>query len=128
MDWSLGDLTDYDAHPWMEPIMRYIEPKIIRGTFLPCWEWGGRYQVTKAGTPYERHYPTVNINAVPLDHSSELITHYVHRFMAETFWEIPPGHVVYRLCENERCVNPNHMSVSYRNDPDPGRNPLLAKS
>jgi len=108
----------------MEKIMRYIEPKIIREGFLPCWMWGGSYKVVKPNTPYERAYPIVRINKIPLDHKSELEEFYVHRFMAETFFDIEPGQVVIRLCGKTDCVNPNHLQVTYRNDPNPGRNPL----
>lgn len=118
LSWSLSELWDFNVHPYMEGIVKYIEPKLVRGTFLPCWMWTGRLQYFNRGMINEYSYPTVYmpINLARPDHGRKL--KYVHRYMAEQFWDFPTNWIVYRTCGHQDCVNPQHFAISYRNDPD----------
>ena len=116
IDWTLAECTDYRVRPHMEIIMRYIEPRIVRGTYLPCWIWNGRFQYYNRGKENEYAYPSVSI-PVNADHSKGLAAVAVHRYMAQTFFGVKPDEIVYRTCKKFNCVSPHHIAVSYRNDP-----------
>lgn len=121
MTWTLAEMWDFEAHPYMERIVRFIEPKITRGIFLPCWLWSGRHQYFNRGSAHNEYmYPTVNM---PIDINNPDLGRkvvYVHRFMAETFFHVEPGEIVYHVpeCQYKNCVNPAHLVVSHRNDPE----------
>ncbi len=117
LSWSLSELWDFRTNPHMEGIMQYVEPKLVRGINLPCWMWGGRIQWFNFGHHNQYGYPTANI---PTDLNNPKKTRkvtYVHRYVAEQFWDFPKGYIVYRTCYKQNCVNPQHFAISYRNDP-----------
>lgn len=117
LDWTLSQMWDFRSHPHMEPIVRYIEPKIVRGINLPCWLWIGRLQYFNRGMDNEYAYPTVNLPLSLTRKSRRDKPTYVHRFMASCFWEYPSNFIVFRTCRQQGCVNPQHFAISYRNDP-----------
>lgn len=115
-NWSLYDLTNYGTRPYMEPIMRIIEPKIVRGAFLPCWKWLGSFQRYNKTTIRQTIYPIVSMPINIHNPKGPKRMVYVHRFLAQTFWEMGPQEIVYRKCESADCVNPAHFVISHRND------------
>jgi len=118
LGWSLKDLWDFGTYPHMEDIMRYIEPNVVRGIFLPCWIWQGSYQTYQKGHYDERSYPLVRAPRVSGRPDLGLKPQYVHRYLARVFWDFPDNFVVYRECGRVDCVNVNHFVISHRNDPE----------
>lgn len=92
-----------------------IEPRIVRGPFLPCWIWTGRMQIFHKDTAYERRYPTVHVT-LDYGHKIERKQVYVHRFVAQLFWKYPERLAVFRTCREEACVNPNHFVITHKNN------------
>lgn len=96
--------------------LRFIEPKIIRGSYLPCWIWKGSMQVFDHGTSA---YPKMMIPVNLVDERGPKKQVYVHRFIAQQLWTFPEEYVVYRNCPNgpiANCVNPAHFVISHRHD------------
>lgn len=94
-----------DMHSRLDEIpsvwLQSIEPKIIRGSFMPCWIWSGSIQSqTGLGLIYS-----------PVNGKQMIVT----RFVAEVFWEFPKERgktFVYHSCHRPNCVNPNHLIVT----------------
>jgi hypothetical protein len=79
-----------------EDWLKYIEPKIMRGSFLPCWVWTGG--MDKYGYPMVRH---------PMLRASVM----AHRYVASMFWEFPDHYFVTRTCHRINCLCPGHLVV-----------------
>lgn len=116
MGWALKDLWDFGAYPHMEDIMKFIEPKMVRGIFLPCWIWGGTYHKYQKDHYGEIAYPQVRLPIHPGRPDLGMKPQYVHRYLARVFWDFPQNFVVYRTCGRTDCVNINHFVISHRND------------
>ena len=99
---------------------KYIEPKIVRGSFLPCWMWNGRMQVFNPDQICRREYPTVMLPPIEQgwDESGPKKMYYVHRYIASLFWQFPDTYTVYRTCREAGCVNPNHFHIAPKHHPD----------
>jgi hypothetical protein len=78
-----------------EDFLKYVEPKLMRGSFLPCWVWTGT--MDRNGYPMVRHPVGGLIMA--------------HRFVASLYWEFPEAYFVTRTCHRINCVNPSHLVV-----------------
>ena len=115
-DWSLDKMWDFATHPYMENIVRYIEPRLLRGMYLPCWLWTGRSQYFNRGKVNEYSYPTIYMPIQTLNPKAGRKLTYVHRYMAETFWDFPKEYVVKRDCRYSNCVNPQHFIIARRNN------------
>jgi len=74
--------------------LNVIEPKVMRGAFLPCWIWTGA--LDKNGYPI-----------IYLDRGKTIMA---HRFVAKLFWRFPEDWYVSRSCGTQNCVNPNHLT------------------
>lgn len=85
METRLRDIPD----DWL----KFVEPKIIRGSFLPCWVWTGR--LDRNGYPVLRHPLYGHLMA--------------HRFVAGMFWQYPENWFVTRTCHRINCLNPGHL-------------------
>lgn len=75
--------------------IKWIEPKIVRGSFLPCWIWSGA--LDRNGYPLLRHPARGQISA--------------RRFVAEMFWDFPDIWFVTCNCHHMNCLNPSHIIV-----------------
>lgn len=119
---TLGELWSWTTHqpigPRMEMILQFIEPKIVRGSYLPCWRWGGKHQYFNKNKANEYSYPVIGIPIDPIRPKNGRKVEYVHRYMAATFFHMKPKEIVFRTCFHSDCVNPQHFAISYRNDPD----------
>lgn len=99
--------------------LRYIEPKVIRGSFAPCWVWKGKMATFNKGTTKETAYPVMVVPVNLFDERGAKKQVYVHRWIAQMLWEFPEDYVVYRNCPNgviQNCVNPSHFVISHRSD------------
>jgi hypothetical protein len=76
--------------------LRYVEPKIMRGPYLPCWIWTG--SVDKNGYPFIRD-----------PHLKKIVM--CHIWVARMFYDFE-GEYVTRTCSRRNCVNPNHLLVT----------------
>ncbi len=77
--------------------LRYIEPRIIRGSFLPCWIWGG--STDRNGYP---------LMTCPYNHKTVM----AKRWVARLFWDYPESAFVSDTCGHRNCLNPYHILVS----------------
>jgi len=75
--------------------LNHVEPKVVRGAFLPCWIWAGA--VDKNGYPIMRDGNTIIM---------------MHRYVAKLFYKVGKTDYVKRSCGINNCVNPNHVYVS----------------
>jgi hypothetical protein len=80
--------------------LRFVEPKIMRGSFLPCWIWTGALDMS--GYPVMR-IPGETQNAM------------LHHFVAGMYWDYPPKYFVGRTCQNINCLNPSHLVPQAKN-------------
>lgn len=80
--------------------LRIIEPHVMRGRFLPCWQWVGG--VTSNGYPRLRW----------TDPDGIMHDKTVRRMIARIFWENSDYYHIRMTCENMQCVNPNHIALS----------------
>jgi hypothetical protein len=86
--------------------LKYIEPKVVRGSFLPCWIWTG--VIDRNGYPFFRHPAHGQIG--------------VRGFITRMFWEYPDNYFVTNICHRINCVNPTHLVVQEKHprwDPPP---------
>lgn len=74
--------------------LNHIEPKIVRGPFLPCWVWTGALD--------RNGYPVMNVDGAMV---------MVHRFVAKIFYIFPEEWFVTRSCNVQNCLNPNHIVI-----------------
>ena len=75
--------------------LQYIEPKVMRGGFLPCWVWTGKVHVHTGRGLF--NYRGKQVQA--------------HRFVAQIFWDFPPEYWVKLTCTTLNCVNPAHLVI-----------------
>lgn len=75
--------------------LKYIEHKIVRGSFLPCWIWQGT--IDRNGYPFLRHPQFGQIGA--------------RKFVAKMFWEFPDNWYVTPTCHRINCLCPTHLVV-----------------
>jgi hypothetical protein len=78
--------------------LTYIEPKILRGPYLPCWIWTAK--TDKNGYPLIKN---------PYDSEKYLMA---HRVVAKMFWDFPDSFYVTRTCPRNNCLNPGHLLVT----------------
>ena len=78
--------------------LRFVEPYVVRGAFLPCWIWAGQID--------SRGYPRLHYRDPRTGKSKYL---YVHRLVVTMFWDVPQRWYVRRSCQTLNCVNPHHM-------------------
>jgi hypothetical protein len=78
--------------------LRFVEPHVVRGAFLPCWIWAGNID--------EHGYPRLHYRD-PSTRKSKYI--YVHRLIVRMFWDVPERWYVKRRCDTVNCVNPHHL-------------------
>lgn len=81
--------------------LRYIEPHVMRGRFLPCWIW--------MGATDKNGYPVLWIREG--DSRSYKM---VHRYVASLFYEFDRSMTVRRTCGTLNCVNPSHIQITAR--------------
>jgi hypothetical protein len=77
--------------------LRYVEPKIMRGPYLPCWIWAA--QLDPNGYPLLRD-----------PHLKKVVMG--HRWVARLFWSYPNEMYVTQTCPRRNCVNPGHLLVT----------------
>jgi hypothetical protein len=78
-----------------------VEPRVVRGSFLPCWIWTGRLNTYG--------YPILNyVDA----HTRKKTQMTVRRYVARIFWDLPEDWYVLMNCQGVNCVNPHHMYPS----------------
>jgi hypothetical protein len=78
--------------------LRFVEPHVVRGAFLPCWIWTGNID--------EWGYPRLHFRD-PSTGKSKYI--FVHRLVVQMFWDVPQHWYVKRSCNTVNCVNPHHL-------------------
>ena len=76
--------------------LRYVEPKIMRGPYLPCWIWSG--QLDRNGYPLMKD-----------PHLGKMVMG--HIWIARLFWQFDDEYVT-RTCPRRNCVNPGHLLVT----------------
>ena len=81
--------------------LRHVEPKVMRGAWLPCWVWQG-------GTD-RNGYPQMQVKNIETGKRETVM---VHRFVAALFYDFDPCLTVRRTCGTINCVNPNHVEVT----------------
>jgi len=74
--------------------LRFIEPKLIRGSFLPCWIWTGA--MDRNGYPVMKHPETGRFVSA-------------QRYAARLFWEFPEEYYVATICQHRQCLCPRHI-------------------
>jgi hypothetical protein len=82
--------------------LRYIEPRVFRGGFLPCWVWTG--SIDQNGLALMR---------LPGHPQAEKRSVAVRRYVANIFWELPTRYYVSHneSCLHTHCVNPAHLVI-----------------
>lgn len=75
--------------------LNHVEPRVVRGSFLPCWVWCGAVD--------QNGYPIMRV-------AGKIVM--VHRFVAKIFWDFPNDYYVRRKCSVNNCVNPNHLHIT----------------
>ncbi len=75
-----------------EAWLKIIEPKIMRGPYLPCWVWTGA--MNDDG------------DALILIPGKQIKG---HRFVAMMFWELPQTFYVGHTCMRPNCLYPGHL-------------------
>src|SRR5262245_25722082 len=78
--------------------LRFVEPYVFRGAFLPCWVWAGNID--------GRGYPRLHFRD-PSTGKSKYI--FVQRLVVQMFWDLPQRWYVKRTCTTVNCVNPHHL-------------------
>jgi hypothetical protein len=78
--------------------VKYIEPYVIRGGFLPCWVWAGK--INRYGHPYLWTTDPLTGKSIRL---------MAHRMVARIFWDFPSKWYIRRTCDTINCVNPAHI-------------------
>lgn len=93
-------LIDMDTRLRDIPIdwLRYVEPKIMRGPYLPCWIW--------TATLDSKGYPMM---LDPYIKGKQVM---VRRWVAGLFYDFDRSLYVPLRCTRRNCVNPNHMYIS----------------
>lgn len=74
--------------------LNHVEPKIMRGPFLPCWVWTGALD--------RNGYPVMQFEGQTI---------MMHRFVAKIFYNFPDSWYVTRSCNVQNCLNPAHIVV-----------------
>lgn len=74
--------------------LNHIEPKIVRGPFLPCWVWSGALD--------RNGYPVMYVEGTQ---------HMAHRFVAKLFYDFPDIWYVTQSCNVRNCLNPGHLVI-----------------
>jgi len=65
-----------------------------------CWNWNGHIS--------QRGYGTVRFNGK---------LYYIHRLVAELFIRpLEKDEVVHHMCENQVCINPDHLDILVHGD------------
>ena len=71
------------------------EGRIIIGDVNSCWRFDGAHN--KYGRPHAKHQgKTVDVYKLVFE---------------KNFGPVPPGFEIHHKCENNSCVNPNHLEV-----------------
>ena len=123
MHTPLREMWDFATFPEREIMMRWIEPRLVRGIHLPCWIWTGRFQGSKKMQhPFDTvrimQYPVMNVPRDLADHSKGTKEVHVRPYLSHLFWEYEErDDSVYMQCGNQACVSPHHYMITYRNDP-----------
>lgn len=93
--------------------MLYVEPKILRAGYLPCWQWVGDFS--------QEGYPQAYTGArrQPGDIKKTLM----RRLVASMFWEFGRYQYVVSTCGNRACLNPEHLVVTNGKPASPSANP-----
>ncbi len=74
--------------------LKIIEPKIMRGPYLPCWVWTGAMD--------DDGFSIINAPGLRKNYKG-------HRFVAELFWEFPQTFYVAHTCQRPNCLYPAHL-------------------
>lgn len=74
--------------------LNHIEPKIVRGPFLPCWVWSGALD--------RNGYPTFYVEG-------DMVM--AHRYVAKLFYIFPDEWYVTQSCNVRNCLNPTHIVI-----------------
>jgi hypothetical protein len=82
--------------------LRLVEPKLVRGPYLPCWIWVGL--LDQKGHPLIRNPASNKVEQG-------------HRFVASLFWDFPPHFYVKFSCQHTNCLNPKHLIPTERAAP-----------
>jgi len=82
--------------------LKYVEPKVLRGAFRPCWIWTGAVDVAGYPRRYVRR-PDASTEARNL-----------RREIVSLFWKLPDSYTVSAACHVATCVNPSHLIVKER--------------
>ena len=79
----------------MKDVKQYLEDRIHKNSVTGCWLWRGCMH---------SKYGKASINGE---------SYLAHRLAYEAFTgkKIPEGMTIDHLCQNQRCVNPEHMEV-----------------